>query len=67
MPDTALQEMRNIKKQFFKTNGIQCFHGVQSFVKGEVTQEQAHEIGIKLAEELWENNIGLSKISLWKN
>ena len=64
MPDTALQEMRNIKKQFFKTNGIQCFHGVQSFVKGEVTQEQAHEIGIKLAEELWENNIGLSKISL---
>ena len=55
MPDTALQEMRNTKKQFFKTTGIQCFHGVQSFVKGEVTQEQAHEIGIKLAEELWGN------------
>lgn len=53
MPDTALQEMRNIKKQFFKTDGIQCFHGVQSFVKGEITPEQAHEIGIKLAEELW--------------
>jgi relaxase len=53
MPDTALQEMRNTKKQFFKTGGIQCFHGVQSFVKGEVTPEQAHEIGIKLAEELW--------------
>lgn len=52
---TALQEMRNTKKQFFKTTGIQCFHGVQSFVKGEVTQEQAHEIGIKLAEELWGN------------
>ena len=45
--------MRNSKKQFFKTTGIQCFHGVQSFVKGEVTPEQAHEIGIKLAEELW--------------
>jgi len=53
MPDTALQEMRNTKKQFFKITGIQCFHGVQSFVKGEVTPEQAHEIGIKLAEELW--------------
>lgn len=53
MPDTALQEMKNTKKQFFKTTGIQCFHGVQSFVKGEVTPEQAHEIGIKLAEELW--------------
>lgn len=53
MPDTAICEMRNTKKQFFKTTGIQCFHGVQSFVKGEVTSEQAHEIGIKLAEELW--------------
>ena len=53
MPDTALQEMRNTKKQYFKTEGIQCFHGVQSFVKGEVTPEQAHEIGIKLAQELW--------------
>lgn len=53
MPDTAIYEMRNTKKQFFKATGIQCFHGVQSFVKGEVTPEQAHEIGIKLAEELW--------------
>lgn len=53
MPDTTLQEMKNTKKQFFKATGIQCFHGVQSFIKGEVTPEQAHEIGIKLAEELW--------------
>ena len=45
--------MKNTKKQFFKATGIQCFHGVQSFIKGEVTPEQAHEIGIKLAEELW--------------
>ena len=45
--------MINVKKQFFKTDGIQCFHAVQSFVKGEITPEQAHEIGIKLAEELW--------------
>ena len=53
MPDTALQEMRNSKKQFFKIDGIQGFHGVQSFANGEVTPAQAHEIGIKLAEELW--------------
>lgn len=53
MPDTALHEMRNTKKQFFKTSGIQCFHGVQSFAKEKVTPAQAHEIGIKLAEELW--------------
>ena len=53
MPDTSYQEMVNVKKQFFKTDGIQCFHAVQSFVKGEITPEQAHEIGMKLAEELW--------------
>ena len=53
MPDTSYQEMINVKKQFFKTDGIQCFHAVQSFVKGEITPERAHEIGMKLAEELW--------------
>lgn len=53
MPDTSYQEMINVKKQFFKTDGIQCFHAVQSFVKGEIAPEQAHEIGMKLAEELW--------------
>ena len=53
MPDTAFYEMTNVKKQFFKTGGIECYHGYQSFVKGEVTAEQAHEIGVKLAEEIW--------------
>lgn len=53
MPDTAFYEMKNVKKQFFKTGGIECFHGVQSFAEKEVTPEQAHEIGVKLAEELW--------------
>ena len=53
MPDTSYQEMINVKKQFFKTDGIQCFHAVQSFVKGEVTPKQAHEIGVQLAEEIW--------------
>ncbi len=53
MPDTSYKEMINVKKQFFKTDGIQCFHAVQSFVKGEIIPEQAHEIGMKLAEELW--------------
>ena len=55
MPDTAFYEMKNVKKQFFKTGGIECFHAIQSFAEKEVTPEQAHEIGIKLAEELWGN------------
>ena len=53
IPDTAFYEMKNVKKQFFKTEGIECFHGIQSFVKDEVTPEQAHEIAVKLANELW--------------
>lgn len=53
IPDTAFYEMKNVKKQFFKTEGIECFHAIQSFVKDEVTPEQAHEIGVKLANELW--------------
>ena len=53
MPDTSYQEMINVKKQFFKTTGIQCFHAVQSFVAGKITPKEAHEIGIKLAKELW--------------
>ena len=53
LPNIAYQEMMNTKKQFFKTDGIECFHGYQYFVSGEVTPEIAHEIGTKLAEKLW--------------
>ena len=53
MPDTAFYEMQNVKKQFFKTKGIECFHGYQSFVTGEVTPEQAHKIGVELAKQVW--------------
>jgi len=53
MPDTAFYEMKNVKKQFFKTGGIECFHAIQSFAENEVTPEQAHDIGVRLAEELW--------------
>ncbi|MCF0125919.1 MAG: relaxase/mobilization nuclease domain-containing protein, partial [Clostridia bacterium] len=55
LPNIAYQEMMNTKNQFFKTDSIECFHGYQSFVSGEVTPEQAHEIGIKLAQILWGN------------
>ncbi|MBR2806773.1 MAG: relaxase/mobilization nuclease domain-containing protein [Oscillospiraceae bacterium] len=36
-----------------KYAGRVCFHGYQSFEKGEVNAETAHEIGVKLAEKLW--------------
>lgn len=52
LPNIAYQEMMNTKKQFFKTDGIECFHGYHSFVLGEVTLEVAHEIRVKLAKKL---------------
>ena len=51
--ETAYKEMRNTKERFCKTGGVISLHGYQSFNEGEVTPEQAHEIGVKLANEMW--------------
>ena len=53
LPETAFKEMSIVKKQYNKTNGILGFHAYQSFKGCEVTSDEAHEIGIRLAEELW--------------
>ena len=52
-PDTAQEVMTATKQQFGKTVGTMAFHGYQSFAPGEVTPEQAHNIGVRLANELW--------------
>lgn len=52
-PSTARLEMMAVKKRFGKDEGIMAFHGYQSFAPGECTPAIAHEIGRKLAEELW--------------
>ena len=49
----ARSEMALVKRRFGKEDGILAFHGYQSFKPGEVTPDVAHEIGVKLAEELW--------------
>ena len=41
------------KKKYKKEKGILAFRAYQSFAKGEVNPEVAHEIGVKLAEEMW--------------
>lgn len=51
--NTARTEMMAVKKRYGKEDGIVAFHGYQSFAPDEATPELAHEIGIKLAEELW--------------
>lgn len=51
--DSIHEDMMRTKRRYSKTNGILGFHGFQSFAKGEVTPEIAHEIGVRLANELW--------------
>lgn len=52
-PATALREMQAVKKRFGKEKGVIAYHGYQSFAPGECTPELAHEIGVKLARQLW--------------
>ena len=51
--DNAVKEMQFVKRLYGKEKGILAFHGYQSFKEGEVTPEIAHEIGVRLAEEMW--------------
>lgn len=53
IPDIAYDEMMIVKNGYGKTDKIIGFHGYQSFETGEVSPEVAHEIGVKLAQELW--------------
>lgn len=52
IPEIARDQMMMVKRQFEKEGGIAAFHGYQSFAPGEVTPEQAHEIGMQLAKEI---------------
>ena len=49
----AAEVMRQTKIKWGKTGGTVAYHGYQSFAEGEVTPDQAHMIGCRLAEELW--------------
>ena len=50
MPETAMEEFINVKKQFGKTDGRQYYHVVQSFSpEDNISPETAHEIGLKFA------------------
>ncbi len=53
LKQTALQQMILTKKQYGKNDKYIAWHGYQSFKVGEVSPETAHEIGVKLAREMW--------------
>lgn len=49
----AYEQMMLTKRRFGKLGGNVAYHGYQSFREGEVTPEEAHEIGIKSANKMW--------------
>ena len=51
--EIALQQMILTKKQFNKQDKYIAWHGYQSFKPDEVTPELCHEIGVKLAKQMW--------------
>ena len=53
VPKVALQEFMNTKHQYGSTGGRMYYHMIQSFHPDDpVTPEMAHEIALKLAEEI---------------
>lgn len=51
--EMARQNMTDTKLRFNKMDGNLAYHAYQSFAPGEVTPDMAHEIGVKLAEQIW--------------
>ena len=49
--DFAADRMRKTKEQFHQTEGVQCYHMIQSFQPGEVTPELALKIAQEFAKE----------------
>ena len=55
LPDvkTAYERMLAAKEYFGKTGGVLGYHIIQSFKPGEITADQCHELGRKLASEMF--------------
>jgi len=49
----AYEAMTAVKRRFGKTGGTVAWHGFQSFEEGEVTPDEAFEIGKETARRMW--------------
>ena len=49
----AYEEMTAVKRRFGERGKVVAYHGYQSFRAGEVTAEEAHEIGMRTARQMW--------------
>ena len=50
--ETAFSEMQDTKRRWGKPGGVLGYHIIHSYAPGEVTPEQAHEIGVEFASTL---------------
>ncbi|MBQ6088748.1 MAG: relaxase/mobilization nuclease domain-containing protein, partial [Firmicutes bacterium] len=49
----AAEEFELTKELFDKHNGLVAVHATQSFEETDISPQEAHEIGVQLARELW--------------
>ena len=49
----AYEEMTAVQKRFGNHGSVTALHGVQSFMEGEVTPQEALEIGMETARRMW--------------
>ncbi len=49
----AHEQMTAVKRKYGERGKVVAYHGYQSFAAGEVTPEEAHEIGIETARRMW--------------
>ena len=49
--ETSYSEMQRTKRKFGKEDEVLAYHYIQSFKPGEVTAEEAHQIGIEFAQK----------------
>ena len=53
--DSAYRDMQETKRRWGKPGGVLGYHLIHAFAPGEVTPEQAHEIGVEFASRLLGN------------
>ncbi len=52
-PACARDQFIAVKKRYKKTDGIQAYHGYLSFKEQDITPEEAMQIGMEFAQEVW--------------
>ena len=53
--DNPKASMENTKKHYHDESEILAFHGYQSFEEDEIDADLAHQLGVLLAQKIWEN------------